>query len=48
MSIDDFKKFKGEEETNEEQVEETPEEEKEKTSADAYAEYISRNAKNYS
>lgn len=47
MSIEDFKKFKGEEE-KEEQVEETPEEEKEATSADIYADYISRNAKNYS
>tara|TARA_R100001509_G_scaffold99983_2_gene58467 strand:- start:1103 stop:1243 length:141 start_codon:yes stop_codon:yes gene_type:complete len=46
MSIDDFKKFKGEEETNEEQVVETPEEEKENTSADFYADYISRTVKN--
>lgn len=47
MSIEDFKKFKSEEE-QEDKVEEQEKDEKQPTTQDFYADYISRNAKNYS
>ena len=45
MNIEDFKKFKGEEE-QEEKVEEQEQEEKQPTTQDFYADYISKTVKN--